>query len=179
MADINKTSSIIVSHEGGYQCMKEDKGNYNSRGQLVGTKYGISALAYEKHFGKIPTSEDMANLTSDDFVIVLTEYWNMWKADLIENQSIADILVDWTYNSGSWGIKKPQEALGLKVDGKVGKNTIMAVNAPNREETFNKIWEAREEFINNICNKNPSQKKFYSGWMVRLNSFKFYIKRNG
>lgn len=175
MADIDKLSSIIVAHEAGYQCMPEDKGNYNSRGELVGTKYGISAPAYEKYFGKIPSKTDMQNLTSKDYSVVLRNYWNMWKADLIENQSIANLLVDWTYNSGVWGIKKPQEALGLKVDGKVGQDTLMAVNASNREETFNKIWNARKRFIESICEQTPSQKKFIKGWMNRLSSFKFNI----
>src|SRR5258708_4447479 len=31
-------------------------------------------------------------------------FWDKWKADDIINQSIAEILVDWEWTSGKWGI---------------------------------------------------------------------------
>jgi hypothetical protein len=34
-------------------------------------------------------------------------YWDKWKADKIENQSIANLLVDWVWTSGKWGIIFP------------------------------------------------------------------------
>ena len=42
MANFNKAIDLILKNEGGYQAHPNDKGNYNSKGQLVGTKYGIS-----------------------------------------------------------------------------------------------------------------------------------------
>jgi len=31
-------------------------------------------------------------------------FWDKWKADLIKDQSIANILVDWVWGSGKYGI---------------------------------------------------------------------------
>ena len=44
--------------------------------------------------------------------ILHTMYWNKWKADLIEDQKVANMLVDWVWGSGaSIGIKRPQKLL--------------------------------------------------------------------
>lgn len=76
--------------------------------------------------------------------ILRTYYWNRWKADQIENQSIANILVDWVWASGVHGIKKPQSLLGVTADGIVGKATLAAINGyPSQHELFDKIKQAR------------------------------------
>lgn len=66
-------------------------------------------------------------------------YWDRWQADRIENQSVANILVDWVWASGVHGIKRPQKILGVTVDGIVGDKTIAALNAMDPMSLFFKI----------------------------------------
>lgn len=173
MAKIELLAPILFKWEAGYQCMKEDKGNYNSKGVLVGTNKGVTANAYESLFKVCPTVEDMKNLTDEKASIVLRKYWNAWKADDITNQSVANILVDFYYNSGSWGIKIPQRVIGVIDDGVVGNKTISALNSQDQKILFEKIFNARIEFVKNIIKNNPTQSRFLRGWINRITDFKF------
>ena len=173
MAKIELLATILFQWEGGYQCDPDDKGNYNSHAELVGTKYGVSAKTYESHYNAIPDKETIENLTPEQASFVLRSYWNDCKADDINNQSIANILVDWHYMSGTGGIKAAQKALDLIPDSIVGPNTLAAINRGDQSEVFSKIWLARKQFFLDICKNNPSQEKFLKGWLNRLNSYKF------
>lgn len=173
MAKIELLAPITFKWEGGYQCQPEDKGNYNSRGELVGTKYGVSAMAYESHYSKVPTKADMQNLTPEQGAFVLQSYWNGCKAGVINNQSIANLLVDFNYNSGGIAIKKIQTILGLNADGIVGEKTIAAINAADSSELFAKLWKCRKQYLQDIVVKKPELQKYLTGWLNRLNDFKF------
>ena len=66
MSKADEIIDIILKHEGGFQMMPEDAGNYNSEGDLVGTNFGISAPVYEKYIGKVPSVSDMENITEEE-----------------------------------------------------------------------------------------------------------------
>ena len=100
-------------------------------------------------------------------------YWNRWKADQISNQSIAEILVDWVWGSGKWGIVIPQRLLKVPDDGIVGTATLFAVNNVNQRGLHAAIFQARKAFIDELVKNHPDQLKFFNGWMNRLNNFKF------
>jgi len=173
MAEIKKFIPLLLRHEGGYTNNPNDKGNYNSKGELVGTKYGISAKVYEEYFDKIPTELDMRTITPDQFETVARNYWDAWSADLIDSQAVANFLVDWYYNSGAWGIKLPQRFLHLKEDGIVGPKTIAAVNSSDPYLLFIGLKQERKEFIENIVKHNPPQAVFLNGWLNRIASFNY------
>ena len=170
MADIQKYAPKLWRLEGGFVNDPNDKGG--------ATNHGVTLNAYEVYClqqgKKKPTVEDLKNLSWDEFVdITKMHYWNRWQADKIINQSLAELLVDWTYNSGSWGVKIPQKVLGLVDDGIVGNKTLFVVNSNDAQKVFDKIWAARKEFFEGIVKRDPSQKKFLAGWLNRLNEFKF------
>jgi len=174
MAKVELLSPIIEKWEGGYQCYPQDTGNKNSKGELVGTNKGITPATYERAFGKCPTVDDMKSIALDQFNTVLKKfYWDHWKADQINNQSVANLLVDWCYCSGSHGIKLPQEILGVTTDGIVGDKTITSLNSQNQSQFFQKVWDRRLKFLNDIVKNNPNQSKFIKGWVNRLESFKY------
>ena len=100
-------------------------------------------------------------------------FWDKWQADLINNQSIAEQLVDWTWSSGKWGIIWPQRLLGIKADGIVGNYTLASVNSASPAEFHAKVHNARVLFTQEICRRDPSQEKFLGGWLNRIHSFKF------
>ena len=100
-------------------------------------------------------------------------YWDKCLADKIENQSVAEIVVDWCVNSGMVGLRKVQEIAGVKPDGIAGPKTLAAINGANPKELFDRIMSARQQFYVNIVKRNPTQKVFMNGWMNRLGRFKF------
>lgn len=165
MADISKLTPLILKWEGGYVNDPLDRGGC--------TNMGVTIAAYQKYIKADATCEDVKRMTKSEFEIVLREYWDRWKADHIVNQSVANILVDWVWGSGVWGIKIPQRILGLTVDGQVGPKTLNAVNNQDQAKFFAQIYAARINFLENIVNKNPSQKRFIKGWKNRLADFKY------
>ena len=101
------------------------------------------------------------------------QYWDRWKADEIENQSIANIVVDWVWASGVHGIKQVQKILGVEVDGIVGRKTLAALNSRPADPLFHQIQAARIAFVENIVRRKPSQRKFLRGWKNRILAIKF------
>jgi lysozyme family protein len=173
MAKVELLAPILFKWEGGYQCDPSDRGNYNSRGELVGTKYGVSAKACEEYYHAIPSKNIMENLTPEKASFVLLKYWQGCKADLINNQSVANLLVDYYYNSGAVAIQKVQGLLGLKVDGIVGDKTISAINASDQKLLFAQLWNVREKYYQGIVHNKPTFAKFLKGWLNRLNDYKY------
>lgn len=171
MADISKLAPIISKWEGKYVDDPLDKGGATNMGITIAT---WKQVGYDKDDDGDIDKEDIKALDQHDFEKVLKIYWDRWKADEIVNQSIANILVDWVWGSGKWGIKIPQRILGLTEDGIVGTKTIDAVNSADSSKLFSQIYAARTNFLENIVYQNPSQKRFIKGWKNRLADFKYY-----
>lgn len=98
-------------------------------------------------------------------------YWDRWQADEICSQSVAEMLVDWVWASGAFGIKIPQRLLGVKADGIVGAKTLKAVNEQEPYALWTALRDERERYIENITKgKNAC---FRKGWLNRLNAMQF------
>lgn len=100
--------------------------------------------------------------------ILKTMFWDKWQADKIKSQKLANILVDWVWGSGVYGIKIPQRILGVKQDGIVGDETLKALNAQDPDKLFQAIYEARKKYLNDITIARPANKRFLRGWLNRL-----------
>ncbi len=145
----------------------------NDRGGA--TMVGITIATYRDYCAHkkkpAPTATTLSKLTYTEwFEILKTMFWDRWKADLIADQRVAEILVDWVWTSGSYGIAIPQRILGVKADGIVGPKTLAALNSQDPIELFQKIKQARLSYIDQICRRRPANTKFYNGWLRRLNS---------
>jgi len=173
MANISTLVPIVLKWEG--------RQYTNTPGDLGGpTKMGVTlktwqSIGYDKDKDGDIDVNDLKLIEDKDYETVLRKYWNRWKADDIKNQSIANLLVDWVFNSGSWGITIPQRLLGVKQDGVVGAKTIAALNAQHPKTFFQTLYNARLAFYNNIVKNNPSQRKFLNGWKNRLDDFKYFV----
>lgn len=173
MANVNLLSPKILQWEGGFVNDPLDQGGATNKGVTIAT---WRQCGYDKDGDGDIDINDMRLLKVADATMVLKRYyWDRWQADRINNQSIADILVDWVWGSGKWGIVIPQRILQLVDDGIVGNKTIQAVNEADPKQLFDKIYLARVEFIANIINRKPEQKRFWRGWLNRLHDYKFKL----
>ena len=171
MTDINKLVPLIFKWEGDWSNNKNDKGGATNMGITLST---WKSQGYDKDGDGDIDINDLKLITKQDVVELLRKgYWNRWKADQIKNQSIANLLVDWVWNSGIHGIKIPQRVLGVTVDGIVGIKTINTINKSNPEVLFNKLKQARREFFIKIAKNDKTQLVFLKGWLNRLDDFKF------
>ena len=78
-----------------------DKGNYNSKRQLVGTMRSISASAWESYTGKTPNASDMKSITVQQAVdFYKHSVWDKVQADKILCQVLAEMLCDMKSSAG-------------------------------------------------------------------------------
>lgn len=162
MADYKKLIPIILRWEGGYTSTLNDG--------YACTNSGVTISTYQQFYGRNKTCQDLKKMTNEEWNnIFKTGYWNKWRADEIQDQSIANLLVDWLWASGVYGIKYPQQVLGVKADGIVGTVTLNAINTyPDKEELFNKLWNRRKKHFESL-----NKPQFLKGWLNRLNAFKY------
>ena len=166
MADYRKLKPFILRWEGGYINDQADLGKQTNKGVTLST--------YRSVFGKNKTVSDLKKITDEQWEFIFKKfYWYKWKADDIKDQNVANILVDWLWCSGSYGINIPQRVLGVSVDGIVGSKTIAAINARDGRELFDTIKQERKDFIDRICQTRPQNRKFKNGWMNRINSLAY------
>jgi lysozyme family protein len=175
MANFYSFLPLLQQAEGGYQNNPKDSGNYNSKKQLVGTNWGISAKTYEEWIGKPPTILDMKNMPKNTAIqIYKLWYWQRLKADLIVNQSIANIFVDHGVNAGTCTASKMVQSIlknkfnkNIAIDCVIGNITLNAMNTVNQEQLHAFIKEERASFYKKLGSS------FLAGWLNRLNFFFF------
>ena len=166
MADFKRYAKKLIQLEGGYTNHPDDQGGP--------TNQGVTLNTYRSYCGQEKTIKDLRNMSYGIWCDIMKDmYWDKCLADKIDNQSIAEILVDWCVNSGFVGLRKVQEIVGTKPDGIAGPKTLAAINAADAKELFDRIMAARKQFFINIVKRNPNQKVFINGWMNRLLMFKF------
>ncbi len=166
MADYKSLKPFILKWEGGYVNDPDDLGGVTNR--------GITLATFRQHYGQAKTAADLRRMTDAQWDnIFKTGYWDRWQGDNIRSQSVANMLVDWLWCSGSYGIRIPQRVLGVSVDGSVGAKTLAALNAQDPKTIFNRLKQERLDFISRICQTRPQNRKYKKGWENRINAIKF------
>lgn len=150
-----------------YAVIPGDKGGPTFCGVTLATY-----SAYRRNHGYSRTNvTDLKAMSWNEWrEICKSMFWDRWKADHITDQSVANMLVDFTWHSGANGIKIPQRVLVVPDDGIVGSRTLAAVNAAAPQQLFDRLKAARLAFLEGITLRNPSQRKFLAGWRNRVNA---------
>lgn len=166
MADYKKMIPWILQWEGGYSNDKDDTGGC--------TMKGITIKTFQQYFGKDKTCEDLKKITDEQWEYIFKlGYWDKMKADEIKNQSVAQLIVQFAWGSGTVAAtKKIQKLLGVKVDGVIGQITLFNINKQNPKELFEKLWNMRFDWLFEIAEKG-NNRKFLKGWIKRLLSIKY------
>lgn len=113
-------ASLGISEGSNLSLDKTDPGNFSASGQLIGSKFGISARSHP--------GLDIANLTlADAEQIRKREYWDAVRGDEV-HPSIAFVLAEAAYGSGpAVARRQMQGLLGAAADGVFGPGTMAAL----------------------------------------------------
>ena len=169
MADFRTAVLITIDddHEGGFQKNPNDRANWSSgkigEGELIGTKYGITAL-------DMP-GVDIENLTVDQAVEFYAErYWKTLYSQ-INSQNMANKLFDLGVLFGvGTAVGILQLTLGITVDHAFGPNTLQAINDADETSLLASYKANLMTHVFNIATANPAERQFLTGWSRRINS---------
>lgn len=172
MADVALFAPKLLALEGGFVSDPDDPGGATNMGVTLGTWRDVG---YDIDGDGDIDARDLRLITPEQVVatVLKPHYWDRWRADEISNQAIAELLVDWLYNSGSVAITAPQRILGVRADGIVGPVTLKAVNGAGQRELFDRVMHERRHYYEDLASRRPAMRKFLKGWLNRLSHFKF------
>lgn len=171
MANSDILFEFILSHEGNYSNHPNDLGGPTNKGVTLATMKSVGKDL--NNDGKIDV-EDLKLLSDKDVEKIFKKYyWDKCLGDQIKSQSVANMIIDWYYNSGKWAITNIQSLLQLPEDGIVGPITLGKINSLEPRELFQAIRKTRINYYERIVRKRPANKVFLNGWVRRTSSIEF------
>lgn len=151
----------LIGHEGGLSMKRADPGNWTGgeigKGQLRGTKYGISAASYP--------ALDIRALTLDAAkAIYRCDYWNPTGCEAVPEALRFD-LFDMAVNSGPRAaIRMLQTVVGADPDGILGPRTLQALGSMPVLRAAARFNGERLEKLASL----PTWPSFSRGWARRI-----------
>ncbi|AIA08697.1 hypothetical protein SBVc24_0008 [Vibrio phage 24] len=159
--DFDKVFERVIGHEAGYTDDPRDPGNWTGGkinvGTLKGTKYGIAANTYP--------DLDIKNLTETQAKEIYYRDW--WLALGMDRFSSAMQfqMFDAAFNHGMRNATKIfQRALGVKDDGIIGNNTMVAARSMDINDKLMRFLAYRIRFYTSLRTFDT----FGRGWSNRV-----------
>jgi lysozyme family protein len=152
----------IVGHEGGFTNSRHDRGNWTSGeigvGELRGTKYGISAMAYPD----LDIKSISLELAKDIYQV---DYWNRIRGDALPD-GVDVFIFDAAVNQGVRdAVKFLQHGAGVTVDGIIGPQTMAGVQ---NTDTWHLLSEASARRMHDYMLLDSLDDRYGLGWSRRL-----------
>lgn len=153
----------LIGHEGKFTNDRQDRGNWTTgvigKGQLNGTKYGISAMTYPDLDIKSLSLEQAKNIYKRD-------WWDKINADQIDSALVFQVW-DFAINAGMGTAKrKLQLAVGVLDDGIIGNLTILAINKADFNDILLKFNAERLKYYTSLS----TWSRYGKGWTLRVAS---------
>lgn len=151
----------LMGHEGELSLDPEDAGNWTGgakgKGELRGSKYGVSAASY-------PTL-DIAALTRDEAkAIFRRDFWDRVSADRMPD-GVAWQVADFAYHSGpETAIRYLQRAVGVADDGRWGPVSQAALDALSETDTIMRLCGERLDYLTRLSGWSTQGR----GWARRM-----------
>lgn len=181
MSSFDKAIGTILKHEGGYVNHPADPGG--------ATSFGIS-LRFLADYPDIGDFDGDGDVDVDDIRIMTKEdaskiykqaWWDKYKYGLINDQTIATKIFDFSVNMGaSRAHILLQQALNqafglqLKQDGIIGPNTRNVINSvvdgSGEQQLIDAYSLVAWQFYQRLVNNNPKLGVFLKGWKNRAYS---------
>lgn len=182
MADFSKYYPKLLKYEGGYASESYAAKMNDSGGE---TYLGI-ARNYNKAWAgwkiidayKAVHGEPTYNAKIEDpelyklaEQLTKVKYWDKMQLDQVNNQSVAEMIADYGFNSGiELSLKTVQDILGLPKTGAFTNIDIEKINKENSLVLFQTLQSRRIRMIQNSTKIDPRSKP---GLIARAKSFTF------
>ncbi|MGL5669114.1 MAG: glycoside hydrolase family 108 protein [Shewanella sp.] len=162
----------VIGHEGGFQDDSRDRGNWTGgevgKGQLNGTKFGLSAMTYPEL--------DIKNLTADQAKsIYKRDWWDKLKMKSYP-PALAYQMFDAAINHGSGRANQfLQKAAGVNPDGVIGPVTMGAILKADLNDLLMLFIANRLQYFTEV----KTWKTYCTGWTRRMaENLKFAAEDN-
>lgn len=149
----------------------EEGGLANVPGDRGGLTYkGVTQLTYDAYRSKCNLPKRPVSQMDDDEMQDI--YYTMFYAPAgcpgFQSQDLAMVVFDGAVqHNPARSVRFLQLALRISADGKPGVMTAHAANTSRAKDTIAGYINQREQFYEQIVENDPTQKKFYNGWMNR------------
>lgn len=156
----DRSFELIIGHEGGFQDDRRDRGNWTSgtigKGELRGTKFGITAMTYPDLPIKHLTIQQAKDIYYDDF-------WKPAGCDELPS-GIDHLVFDAAVNHGKdRAVKLLQLSIGAVPDGAIGPRTRSRLASAKVSEVITEFCVRRAMFYAGIKTFNV----YGLGWTRR------------
>lgn len=131
------------------------------------TKFGVTLWTLRDVRGWKTTAEDVQALTlAEARQIYRDKYWDAMRCDDMP-AGVDLMLFDCAVNPGpGFTPRALQQALGVRIDGKIGAITVAAAQQHDPIKLIEKLAEARLRYW--LSRNNATEEKYERGWLARL-----------
>lgn len=164
----NAVARVIKAEGSSYENVPGDAGG--------ATKYGITHADLGRYLGKSDASNDEVRNMSEETAVDIYKkfYWDQMSLDLFRSEKVQQLLFDQGVNRGVTTAARQfqvvMQGLGSKIsaDGKLGLVSATAANGNDENVLCREYLQAATHSYVDIVKRNPSQIKFLSGWINRV-----------
>lgn len=166
---------LVVGAEGIYSKDPRDNGNWTggapNKGELLGTKFGISAKSYGLKLAQFGISIRALTL-KDAKQIYKSDFWNKLKCDLLP-ETHRYPLFSCAVNCGvKFTASIYQKCLKVAVDGRIGPITTNKANNLDPKEPLEQFYREWAHHYREIVASQPRQAVHLKGWLSRIDAVK-------